>query len=233
MTNIIVQIRLDSSRLPNKALAKIWQDVTLIELLVKRLHKCKLVDKVIIATTEDSIETLQKLMPNENFFVGDKANVLKRYYDCAKQSKSSIIVRATGDNCLVDFRYIDKAIIHHIKTNADLTHFVGLPYGCGVEVISFGSLEKVHRSFKKAYDVEHVTPGFYKHRDSFLVEEPIVDEEDYCPSARVSIDMPNDLEYVRDCVNYCFNHKKILPENVQIKDIINFYEFDLGIKTTY
>ena len=45
--------------------------------------------------------------------------MLKRYYDCAKKTKSSVIVRVTADCPLIDVKYIDKLVKIFFKKNYD------------------------------------------------------------------------------------------------------------------
>ena len=49
-TTIIIQARMSSSRLPEKIL-KTVQGIPIIELIIKRLKKSKLVDDILVATS--------------------------------------------------------------------------------------------------------------------------------------------------------------------------------------
>ena len=50
-TTIIIQARMSSSRLPGKILKKI-KNISIIELIVKRLEKSKLIDYIVVATSK-------------------------------------------------------------------------------------------------------------------------------------------------------------------------------------
>ena len=50
-TTIIIQARMSSSRLPGKILKKI-KNISIIELIVKRLEKSKLIDDIVVATSK-------------------------------------------------------------------------------------------------------------------------------------------------------------------------------------
>ena len=63
-TTIIIQARMASSRFPGKILKKI-QNNTIIELIIKRLKKAKLVNDILVATSSNTenkplIEFLKK-----------------------------------------------------------------------------------------------------------------------------------------------------------------------------
>ena len=73
----IIQARLNSTRLPNKVLKKIGNFYAL-EILIKRLKKSKLIDKIIIATNKKSgkLKSFEKKY-NLEVFEGEDKNVLK------------------------------------------------------------------------------------------------------------------------------------------------------------
>ena len=80
-------------------------DKTVLHFVIKQLQNCKLVDKIIIATT-----TLEDDNKIANFskdsgidcFRGSSHNVLDRYYQCAKKYSISTIVRIPSDKPLID-----------------------------------------------------------------------------------------------------------------------------------
>ena len=83
----LVQARLGSIRLPNKVLKPI-NGTPLIDVLIKRLANSKLIDQIIVATTEH--ERDNKLADhlttnNVNIFRGSENDVLSRYMGAAKQ----------------------------------------------------------------------------------------------------------------------------------------------------
>ena len=51
----IIQARLGSKRYPNKILKKI-NDLTILEILIKRLKKSKFIHKYIVGTTKNKID---------------------------------------------------------------------------------------------------------------------------------------------------------------------------------
>ena len=94
----IVQARVNSTRLPSKVLLPI-NGIPLIELLLNRVGKSKLINKVILATSKNSIndpliKISQKL--GYNFFKGDEKDDLSRYLSISKKYGAKIIVRITG-----------------------------------------------------------------------------------------------------------------------------------------
>ena len=88
-TAVIIQARMGSKRLPGKIMRKIMGK-PMIEYLIERISKSKLVDDLIIATS-DKKENLQLIKflktKNLNYFIGDEEDVLSRYYFAAGGSR--------------------------------------------------------------------------------------------------------------------------------------------------
>lgn len=224
--DVIVQARLDSSRLPRKVVLPIAEK-PLIAHIVDRLRLSKYIRNIIIATTEDSIDEIRETLSDYQdvlYFAGSKANVLERYYLAAKTFGSRVIVRATGDNPLVCPEFLDKAIELHCAAEADLTHYLGIPLGTGVEVISREALTLSYKNTRQSYDQEHVTPFIYKNRDSFKVLEPLSSGVFYAPELRVTVDTPEDMAKVRSIFEY-YHYKS----RITIEDIVHYYNRDASL----
>src|SRR5271157_338180 len=173
--DVIIQARLDSTRLPEKVILNIGKK-PMIAWIVERLTLSQHVRNIIIATTEDSVSRIKTALKDLDFvkyFTGSKNNVLERYYQAALHFNSDVIIRATGDNPLVCPEFLDKTLEYHEEAGADLTHFLGIPLGTGVEIIGRDALTSAYKNAKNPYDLEHVTPFIYKNRDSFKVLEPL------------------------------------------------------------
>ena len=97
MTNykigVIIQARMGSTRLPGKVLKKVFQNDTVIDILIKRLKLSKYLDEIIIATTPDKNNKLIINVAKSHkvsCFIGDEEDVLKRYYDASKKFSQTI-----------------------------------------------------------------------------------------------------------------------------------------------
>ena len=103
----IVQARMGSSRFPGKVM-KLIQDTPMIEILIKRLSKSKLINQIIVATSINDENTplvnhLESL--NIECEIGSEEDVLSRYYNAAKKNQVDVVVRITGD-CPIVYDYI-------------------------------------------------------------------------------------------------------------------------------
>ena len=113
MIGCIIQARMGSSRLPGKVLMKLDEKCTVLEYVVKQISQSKLVNKVIIATTDlEQDDVIQKKASELGIecFRGSSDNVLDRYYKCAKKFGLDDILRITSDCPLIDPNIVDKEI---------------------------------------------------------------------------------------------------------------------------
>lgn len=160
----IIQARMNSSRLPGKALKDLC-GMPILAQLISRIDGATFLDKIIVATTDtendDPIETLCK---NENILIfrGSENDVLERIVLTSKQFSADIIVRLTADNPFVNAELIDLILYEferefpHIDymSNTEKTHF---PHGLYVEVIKASILEKLNAQELSERHREHVT----------------------------------------------------------------------------
>ena len=84
----IVQARMGSTRLPGKVLANIG-DRSVIELILLRLSKSRLINEICVATSNNKEDdSLADIVANFGVQVyrGSELNVLERYYEAAKNA---------------------------------------------------------------------------------------------------------------------------------------------------
>lgn len=195
MTGLLLQVRLDSSRLPGKALLPL-EGETVFHHVLKSLSGVK-AHKKIVVTTEDSRDKLlseAKRMGWE-LFIGSKEDVLDRYYQAACSYGITRIIRATGDNPLVSSEMANSLVKHHEEKGNDYTGYTGSPVGSGVEVFEFEALEKAWREAEEPFYREHVGPYIWQNRDLFQVEQPKAPEKWLC-DGRITLDTKEDYEII-------------------------------------
>ncbi len=170
-TAAIVQARLDSTRLPGKVLLSV-KNLSILEILYKRLSKSKYLDEILFAIPNDkNNKKLAAFLKKKKikYFLGDKDNVLKRYYNAAKKNNVNIIVRITGDCPLVDPSLVDKSIVLIKNRKVDYvsnTLQPTFPDGLDVEAFTFNALKKSFLKAKKPEEKEHVTI-YMKNKSNF------------------------------------------------------------------
>ncbi|MDF1611971.1 MAG: glycosyltransferase family protein [Stygiobacter sp.] len=217
----IIQARIGSTRLPKKIFLPLSGKPILWH-VYQRVKKSKLIDNVIIATTdlpEDDLVEMFCIENKINYFRGSSDDVLSRYYFTAKNFQSDIIVRITSDCPLIDSNVIDEIIKLFISENADYASNVlerTFPRGYDTEVFSFSVLEKTFFEAKEKFEREHVTPFIYNHPEIFkLVSYKI--NKDYS-SLRLTIDTQEDYNLIKIIYDSLFDSNNFFNLN----DVINF-----------
>ena len=193
-TGVFLQARLDSSRLPRKALLRL-EGKTVITHAMEAL---KSVDAEVHAllTDQESAASLQSFAGACGFevFTGPKDDVLERYALAAEFFGVSTIIRATGDNPLVSGECAQLLLELHLQQRADYSGFDGLPLGTGVECVRTEALLEARRQAGKEYDREHVCPYLYRNPDMFTIYRPPAPPDCYGPQLRVTLDTQEDFE---------------------------------------
>ncbi|MGL1891744.1 MAG: acylneuraminate cytidylyltransferase [Spirochaetaceae bacterium] len=214
MTGVLLQVRLDSSRLPNKALFEIF-DLSVIEHAMKALKKVN-VDKHILVTTEDSLHDLAPLAKKFDFeiFCGSKNNVLERYVDAIKKYNLKQIIRATGDNPLVSYELANILIDLHNTNNHDYSGYLNNPVGTGVEVVESRVLIQALNESTKQYDLEHVTPYIYNNKDKFSVFQGDAPLKYLLKDTFVTIDTQDDYNRIVKLFHELYHNEIISLESV-------------------
>ncbi|MBN1410053.1 MAG: acylneuraminate cytidylyltransferase [Spirochaetales bacterium] len=193
---IFLAARLDSRRLPGKALLPVM-DKTLIGQAMSALKKVD-ADVYALLTDEASASDLSGPAACEGFtvFIGPKDDVLKRYALAAEHFRADLIVRATGDNPLVSPAMTTAIMDLHSRKNADLSHFTGLPVGTGVEVITRKALDEADLASVDPYEREHITTHLYNNRDKFVIIEDPAPPGYACSGLSLTVDTEKDYRQV-------------------------------------
>ena len=161
-----------STRLPGKVL-KDLEGKTVLARVVERLRRARLVNEVMIATTDrpadDTIVAECRLL-QVAISRGDQDDVLDRYYRAAQLAKAEVVVRVTSDCPLIDPEITDKTIAAFLEAKPDYASNVRVrtyPRGLDTEVMSFSALSRAWQGAQQRYEREHVTPFIYEHPTDF------------------------------------------------------------------
>jgi spore coat polysaccharide biosynthesis protein SpsF len=212
MTAVFLQVRLDSTRLPRKALADLG-GLPLTRRCFDALGGVH-ADQRVLVTEPGSAGELEPLAKDAGWsvFVGSKDDVLDRFVQAARRHAVSTIVRATGDNPLVSAALANALLDHHRARRADYSGFTGAPVGTGVEILQTAALERVWSAGPTEYQREHVGPALYQ-TEGFAVERPEVPDNCRAPEARVTVDTADDLNYVRSLWSAVYRGRPLEPED--------------------
>ncbi len=191
---VVVQMRLDSSRLPRKALLPLG-DTSLAGAVMRRLRGVR-ADERVLATDEAGAEALAPVAMEHGFsvFAGPKDDVLARYAMVVRAYGLDRVVRATGDNPFASAILANAAQEAADETGADYVGLVGMPVGMGVEVVDARALLEAAAEADSAYDREHVCPFLYGRPERFKALRPQCPPSYRLPEARVTVDTAEDYE---------------------------------------
>ena len=224
MIAAIIQVRLSSTRLPNKTLLDIMGKPMLWHVL-ERVRRAKLIDKVVIATTNNPKDSsIVDFAKEQGVGVtrGSEDDVLDRVFKAAKSIGADTIVRVTPDCPLIPPLVIDRVISEFLKGGYDyvsnVIHYT-YPEGFDVEVFSFAALKKTWKEATNPVYREHVT--LYM-RDSGRFRIKNVESDDPVDSSKyqLSVDRQEDLEFVRSVFRYLSKKNALFSYN----EIINFFK---------
>ncbi|MDR2865429.1 MAG: spore coat protein [Spirochaetaceae bacterium] len=199
MTALILQARLDSARLPGKALLPLEGEPMLFRVLQALSNiPC---DEYILACPEDSFENFSPIASRAGFalFAGSKKDVLKRYCDAIRhfgieRDKYARIIRATGDNPFVFADAASRINGEALELDADYAAYEGLPHGAGVESVSVQALLCAEEKAVLEAEREHVCPYLYTNGKRFALHRPLAPKEWRFPEKRITVDTIADYE---------------------------------------
>ena len=222
----IIQARSGSTRLPKKVLMKLPYNSkkTVLEQVINRVQKSKKIDEIVLATTIAKEDDLIKNLGEElgvKIYRGSEKNVLKRFYNGAKNNNLDIIVRITSDCPVIDWEILDKLIEKHIQDNNDYTSNVlerTYPHGMDAEVFNFSVLEESFLNASVEYEKEHVTPYIYKsHPKKFKIGILKSNYNKDISKLRITLDTQEDYNLICIIYDYLYDEKNIFKTDDIIK----------------
>ena len=217
MTALVLQARLDSSRLNGKALLPLG-DRPIVFRVMEALAFLPC-EKKILACPEDSVSAFAPLAEEADFLLvpGPKEDVLARYCLAIRKSGADRVIRATADN---PFVFIDAAGAIESEASAlgaDYAGYFGLPYGAGVESVASEALLRAEREAEAPEEREHVCPYLYRHPELFRLHRPLAPGRWQGPECRITVDTKEDYEKAKSLYERLSSlplEKRNLGENV-------------------
>jgi len=221
--SVIIQARMNSSRLKGKILMKI-KNKTFLEILINRLKKSNKISKIIVATTNRYIDN--KIIDfckkkNIDYFRGPEKNVLKRYFLAAKKFNIKNIIRITSDCPLADPVLVDN-FIQKFENKKNLHYLSNInpptfPNGFDVEIFTFKILKYLNGQKLTDYEKEHVT---LKMKNSKFKKVNIKNKNNLS-KLRVTLDDKRDLVFFKKLfkfLNYDYD--------ISYRDILNLIKIN-------
>jgi spore coat polysaccharide biosynthesis protein SpsF (cytidylyltransferase family) len=208
----IVQARMGSTRLPGKAMKKV-AGIPLVDLVLARCLRSRLMDKVVVSTTGHNHDVAIKA----DFREPMPRDPLGGFYACAKHFGADIAVRITADDPLKDPELIDEAIGYLLSKPVEFvsnTIKPTYPRGLDVEVIRIKTLKYLHETMQDDVYREHITYYITEHPKEFKTYNFKYGED--LSAWNWSIDNPEDLVKMNELLS------NFDPVKVGYQEVINF-----------
>lgn len=123
----LIPVRLESTRLPHKAL----KDICGIPAIVHVYKRCLLAKKlnaVYVVTDSEEIASVVRKYSGEVILTGEHQNGSERIYEASRKLKCSLIINIQGDEILVKPNHVD-AIVKEMLDNNKINYAFGVtPY---------------------------------------------------------------------------------------------------------
>tara|TARA_B100000579_G_C22702952_1_gene790696 strand:- start:1 stop:669 length:669 start_codon:yes stop_codon:yes gene_type:complete len=214
-----IQARFSSRRLPGKVLMKVGK-FSLIEFLIRRLKKTKMINDMYVLTSTNLLD--KKIIDHcerksINSFSGSLDNVFTRFRNFLRKFKYDAFVRISADSPFIDPDLVDQMVKKFFQGNYEIVTNVfprTFPSGQSVEIVSSKTFMGINQEKLSNYDKEHVTSFFYKHAENFRIYNFKCNYSH--KGIKLSIDTHEDLKRVEKIINNDLKN----PEDYLIQDLI-------------
>lgn len=179
---VVICSRLQSSRLPGKALRKV-NGKSVLQHLVDRIKGVP----VYLAVPHDEFVQYSLVEGVTGIYCGYPEDPMRRMYETAKTFGLDAVVRITHDKLFVESMLIQDAI-HQFKTSgADYLYSTEFTEGSGFEIIKTSTLGEACERFKDVEFISYAIKAVTENQYHFKVADS------YKSSHRFLIDYPEDL----------------------------------------
>ena len=223
MTVAIIQVRLNSKRLPGKAFLKI-NSKSILENILIRLKKSKFIKKIIISTSDQKSDypIIDFCKKNKiSFYSGSLSNVFNRIKKTSNKFKLKYFLRVRADSPLLDPTIIDKGIKKFKSGNYDIitnSFPRSFPKGQTVEIIRVSALNKINQKILNSLQKEHFTKYFYDNFEDFKIYNFSLSKNKSLIS--MAVDSKKDLTFLK-ILNKRYKNKL---NNLTLNQLKNEYE---------
>ena len=209
---VILQARMNSQRLPGKAL-HLLAGHPLVTHCLDRLTAAGVGPVVLATTTSPSDDLLAELghLAGVGVVRGASQDVLERFVMTLAAYQASVVIRATADNPAVDSGAPARVLHALLDASADYVSEDGLPFGAAVEAVRAETLILAHRHAHTVDDRAHVTTWIKRHTDRWRVRVIPAPTELQRPDLRFTVDTAVDLVHMRRVLVAAGAHRGVVP----------------------
>jgi spore coat polysaccharide biosynthesis protein SpsF len=195
----MVSVRCTSSRLPNKAIMKIKNDLRSIDIVIRR---AKLIGpSVILATSTDkSDDVLVEIAKNNQIeiFRGALENKIKRWHDCFTEFEIDTAIEIDGDDLCYNYD-MGKRALKEIQSN-DMELLIAPPdtiTGLFTYAITRSAITKLHDVAQSVETNTDVITKFIE-KANLKIDYVSTMEFERNKKIRLTLDYEEDLQFFRE-----------------------------------
>lgn len=218
----LIPIRLDSERLPNKAIKSLCGKPVVCHLL-DRAFKSKYLKKknVVVCTTKGvSDNPLVEIIENygASVYRGSKDDIIRRFYDAMVDYNFDYVIQIDGDDITAEPYYMDLTMEKLLADeNLDIVTCYGLPLGMGSKSFSMKAMKKVIANYKSTQNDTgfiyfFTKTDFCNHLDL----KPKLDHE--FEKIRLTLDYQEDFDFFKAIFEELYEEGEVF----HIEAILNF-----------
>ena len=204
--SIIIQARVNSSRLPAKMIMPFDGNRTLLDVVIDQISNTINKHQIIVATSNSiSDDKITEIVQKKGIrvFRGSENNVLKRFINAAEYYKINKMIRVCADNPFINTRAIHNLWNKFLNRDFDYISYQyqdGTPsirthLGIYAEGVSLDALKKAEELIDDSIYEEHVTNYIYEHpnlfKTHFINVPPILEQS---REVRLTIDTLEDFK---------------------------------------
>ena len=218
MTTALIFARMDSRRLPGKALADIGGK-PLLGRVIDRVKRARRVADIVVATSDRPVDdpiAAHALALGVALFRGAAEDVAGRALACCAAHGVDAFVRISGDSPFIAPEVIDRVVALFEREAPDIAtnvHPRSFPPGCSAEAIRADALARAHPAMDVA-DREHVTSWFYRNAAACRIANLAADRA--YDGVRLTVDTAEELARAR----WMIDAAGPLPELLALDDIL-------------
>ena len=195
----LVTVRVASTRLPKKCLQVIIDDITAIQVVIRRAKKigCTIILTTSVASSDDPLIEIAK-KENIQYFRGSEKNKIKRWADCFTHYDIDNAILVDGDDLTFDYNVAKRALNLLQNSNIDVvTTSTEMTPGFFTYGISSIGMEKLVKTAPDPNIDTDVITEFIKRANLSKSGVEANDDETDGHNVRLTLDYNEDLMFYR------------------------------------
>lgn len=209
---LLIQARCNASEIPYKIVKPLTKDKTMIEHVIERCSKSKLINQLLVSTTvnysDEKLINVIKTNPTYTKITvhrGSETNIVDRIYQTALMTRADVIVRVKANRPFIDPDVIDTVLEYFLKHKYDyiyLSNDKSFPYGFDFDIYTTQTLQRIHNFADDAKDLKQVNSYIFNNPNLFHFY-------------KYNLENPNDLNFNKSQYpNINFGQLKLSVENL-------------------